>query len=134
MGRSYGGDAVLAALAFTPGEFRGGSDIAGVSNLGLHIRSLHPIFGVVWNARVGRVETEEDLLRSRSPVFKGDQIRVPLLVAHGANDVTGNRVHSDLMVDALRRAGASARYLVFPDEGHGLARPANRLRLDAAAE
>ena len=67
-------------------------------------------------------------------MFKVDQIRVPLLVAHGANDPNVSRVHSDIVVDALRRVGGSPQYLVFPDEGHGLERPENRLRFYAAAE
>ena len=91
-------------------------------------------FKATLDKRVGKVETEEDFLKSRSPLFKADRIRVPLLVAQGANDPRVKQAESDQIVAAARKNGKPVDYLLFPDEGHGLARPENRLRFYAAAE
>jgi len=69
-----------------------------------------------------------------SPLFKADQIKAPLLVARGANDVRVKQAESDSIVAATRRNGKAVEYIVFPDEGHGFARPENRLVFYAAAE
>jgi dipeptidyl aminopeptidase/acylaminoacyl peptidase len=80
------------------------------------------------------VDTEEEFLNSRSPLFKADQIQRPLLIAQGANDPRVKQTESDQIVAAMRRNQLPVTYLVFPDEGHGFARPENRLKFYAAAE
>ena len=73
-------------------------------------------------------------MRSRSPLFRVDQIRSPLMIAQGANDPRVPRAEADQMVEALRSRGISVEYLLFEVEGHGFARPEYRLRFYAAAE
>jgi dienelactone hydrolase len=41
---------------------------------------------------------------------------------------------SDQIVRAMRQKGLEVEYLVYPDEGHGFARPQNRVSFYAAAE
>ena len=84
--------------------------------------------------RVGDIEKEEEFLRSRSPLFKADRIKIPLLIAQGANDPRVKQAESEQIVEALRKGGKPVEYLLFPDEGHGFARPENRLKFFAAAE
>ena len=71
---------------------------------------------------------------SRSPLFKADQIKAPLLIAQGANDPRVKQAESDQIVAAMRKNRKPVEYLVFPDEGHGFARPENNLKFHAAAE
>jgi dipeptidyl aminopeptidase/acylaminoacyl peptidase len=85
-------------------------------------------------AHVGDPETESDLLRQRSPLSAADAIRIPILVAQGANDVRVPRAEAEQIVAALRAKGLPHEYLLFPDEGHGLARPENRAAYYAAVE
>ena len=80
------------------------------------------------------METEEEFLNARSPLFKADQIKVPLLIAQGANDPRVKQAESDQIVAAMRKNNKPVTYLVFPDEGHGFARPENRLKFYAATE
>ncbi len=136
-GGSYGGFAVLSGLTKTPELFACGVDIVGPSNLLTFIRSIPPYWEplkVLFARRVGDVETEEEFLRSRSPLFAVDRIRAPLLIVQGKNDPRVNREESLQIVDALRAAGKTVEYLEFEDEGHGFARPENRLAFYAAAE
>jgi dipeptidyl aminopeptidase/acylaminoacyl peptidase len=59
---------------------------------------------------------------------------VPLLIAQGANDPRVKRAESEQIVAALREKGIEHEYLVFEDEGHGFAKPENRVAFYAAAE
>jgi len=83
---------------------------------------------------VGNPATEAEFLRSRSPLFKVDRITIPLLIAQGANDPRVKQAESEQIVAAMKEKGIEYEYLLFPDEGHGFAKPENRLRFYAAAE
>lgn len=136
-GGSYGGYATLVGLTFTPDEFSCGVDIVGPSSIVTLIRSIPPYWAPLrslFDKRVGNVDTEVEFLNARSPLFKADQIRVPLLIAQGANDPRVKQAESDQIVAAMRKNQKPVEYLVFPDEGHGFARPENRLKFYAAAE
>jgi dipeptidyl aminopeptidase/acylaminoacyl peptidase len=87
-----------------------------------------------FHRRVGDPETDAEFLWSRSPLSRADQISIPLLIAHGANDPRVRQAESQQIVEALRKAGIEHEYLLFPDEGRGFARPENRMRFYAAAE
>jgi dipeptidyl aminopeptidase/acylaminoacyl peptidase len=138
MGWSYGGYATLVGLAFTPDEFVCGVDAVGISNLVTFLKTIPPYWeeqlNPVYKRVVGDIETEQEFLKSRSPLFTADQIKAPLLIAHGANDPRVKQAESDQIVKAMRKSGKPVEYIVFPDEGHGFARPENRLKFYAAAE
>jgi dipeptidyl aminopeptidase/acylaminoacyl peptidase len=136
-GGSYGGYAALVGATFTPDLFRCAVDLVGPSNLKTLIESIPPYWKpmvALFNTRVGNPETEVDFLWSRSPLSKVDQIRIPVLIAQGANDPRVKQAESEQIVAAMRDKGIAYEYLLFPDEGHGFAKPANRLRFYAVAE
>ncbi len=136
-GWSYGGYAALVGMTFTPDVFAAGVAGVGISNLVSWYHSIPPYWEPMReqiNLRVGNADTEEQFMLSRSPLFRVDQIRRPLMIAQGANDPRVPRAEADQMVEALRSRGISVEYLLFEDEGHGFARPENRLSFYAAAE
>jgi dipeptidyl aminopeptidase/acylaminoacyl peptidase len=136
-GGSYGGYAALAGAAFTPGVYRCAIDVVGPSNLITLIKSIPPYWEPmkrVFDLRVGDVDKEPDFLKSRSPLFSAGKIEIPLLIAQGANDPRVKQAEAEQIVDALRAKGKPVEYMLFPDEGHGFAKPANRLKFYAAAE
>jgi dipeptidyl aminopeptidase/acylaminoacyl peptidase len=71
---------------------------------------------------------------SRSPLSKAGDIRIPLLIAQGANDPRVKQAESEQIVAVLQEKGIDHEYMLFPDEGHGFAKPENRLKFYAAAE
>ena len=71
---------------------------------------------------------------SRSPLSRARDIRIPLLIAQGANDPRVKQSESEQIVAALSEAGIEHEYMLFPDEGHGFAKPANRIKFYTAAE
>jgi dipeptidyl aminopeptidase/acylaminoacyl peptidase len=57
-----------------------------------------------------------------------------MLIAQGANDPRVKQAESEQIVDALKKRGCDVQYLLFPDEGHGFARPGNRLKFYEVCE
>ncbi|MEW6152993.1 MAG: S9 family peptidase [Actinomycetota bacterium] len=136
-GGSYGGYAALVGAAFTPDLFRCAVDIVGPSNLATLIGSIPPYWAPMiaqFHTRVGNPETEPDLLWERSPLSKAGDIRIPLLIAQGANDPRVKQAEAEQIVAALTEKGIDHEYMLFPDEGHGFAKPENRLKFYAVAE
>jgi dipeptidyl aminopeptidase/acylaminoacyl peptidase len=136
-GGSYGGYATLVGLTFTPDLFACGVDIVGPSNLITFQETIPPYwkpFEPIFWGRVGHPVKDAEFLKSRSPLFKVDQIKKPLLIAQGANDPRVKKSESLQMVDALKKAGKVVEYVEYSDEGHGFARPENRLDFYAKAE
>ena len=136
-GGSYGGFAALVGATFTPDLFCCAVDVVGPSNLITFIKTIPPYWAPlvhVFHQRVGNPDTEEEFLKVRSPLFKVDQIKIPMLIAQGANDPRVKQAESEQIVEAMKNKGIDFAYLLFPDEGHGFAKPENRLRFYAAAE
>jgi dipeptidyl aminopeptidase/acylaminoacyl peptidase len=139
MGGSYGGYATLAGMTFTPTTFACGVDIVGPSNLFTLLETIPPY----WESgkqqfykRMGDPTTEEGraLLKSRSPLNFADKIARPLLIGQGANDPRVNVRESDQIVAAMNAKHIPVTYVVFPDEGHGFARPVNNIAFNAVTE
>jgi dipeptidyl aminopeptidase/acylaminoacyl peptidase len=136
-GGSYGGYAALVGAAFTPSVFRCAVDIVGPSNLKTLLETIPPYWAPAvaqLYRRVGNPETDAEFLWSRSPLSRARDIRIPLLIAQGANDPRVKQAESEQIVAALSEAGIEHEYMLFPDEGHGFAKPENRLRFHTAAE
>jgi len=136
-GGSYGGYAALVGAAFTPDVFACAVDIVGPSSLRTLIASIPPYWEPLrrmFYHRIGNPETEPEFLDERSPLHRAADIRCPLLIAQGANDPRVKQQESEQIVEAIRSRGGEVEYMVFEDEGHGFARPENRLRFYTAAE
>ncbi|MFN3989819.1 MAG: alpha/beta fold hydrolase [Erythrobacter sp.] len=139
MGGSYGGYATLAGLTFTPDTFACGVDIVGPSNLETLLATIPPYWAPLvkqFHERMGDPNTPEGLalLRAASPLHKADQIKRPLLIAQGANDPRVKQSESDQIVAAMKAAKIPVTYVLYPDEGHGFARPENNIAFYAIAE
>jgi len=139
MGGSYGGYATLVGLTFTPDKFAAGVDIVGPSNLITLLNSIPPYwktFRDQFRLRVGDIDSAEGrrLLRDRSPLTHVDEIKKPLLIGQGANDPRVKQAEADQIVNAMSARNIPVTYVLYPDEGHGFARPENRLSFFAVAE
>ena len=139
MGGSYGGYATLVGLTFTPETFVCGVDIVGPSNLVTLLQNVPPYWVPIlpmMKDRVGDWTTEEGQksLLAKSPLARVDQIQRPLLIGQGANDPRVKQVESDQIVEAMKQKNIPVTYVLYPDEGHGFARPENRLSFYAVAE
>ena len=140
MGGSYGGYATLVGVTFTPDTFACGVDIVGPSNLITLVESFPAYWGpqleATWYTYVGNPENESDRadMVSRSPLTRVGDIKVPLLIGQGENDPRVTKGESDQIVTAMSERDLPVTYLNYPDEGHGFARPENRLSFYATTE
>jgi len=136
-GGSYGGYSALAGAAFTPDVFKCAVDIVGPSNIFTLLKTIPPYWKPMmslFTSRVGDPEKDKELLRAASPLFSADKIHIPMLIGQGANDPRVNHAEAEQIVDALEKNGQHVVYVVYSDEGHGFARPENRIDFNARAE
>jgi dipeptidyl aminopeptidase/acylaminoacyl peptidase len=137
-GVSYGGYAALAGAAFTPDLYKCAIDLCGPSNVATCIKSFAPYWGIrsIWNARVGNPDdpADKELLMKASPLFAADRIKIPMLIAQGANDPRVIQSESDQIIAAIEKNDGHATYILYPDEGHGVLRPPNHKDFMARAE
>ncbi len=139
LGASYGGYSALAGAAFNPDVFRCAVDIVGPSNLVTLLSTIPPH----WTAMKGRLYTrvgnptdpaELELLKKASPLNSANKIRIPVLIGQGANDPRVKQAESEQIVAAMEKNGLGVGYVLYPDEGHGFARPENNIDFMARTE
>jgi dipeptidyl aminopeptidase/acylaminoacyl peptidase len=138
-GGSYGGYSALTAATRTPEVFACIVDVFGISNLITFMATIPPYWGPwfsIWKNRLGDPATEEGraFLTERSPLTHIDRAVRPILIAQGMQDVRVVAAESEQMVTALKKRGVPVTYITFADEGHGFARPENRMAFYAATE
>lgn len=138
-GGSYGGYATLAGLAMHPTTFACGVDIVGPSNLFTLLQTIPPYWKSGYEQMVQRMgdprtDAGRALLKAASPLTYADRIERPLLIGQGANDPRVNKRESDQIVAAMKAKKIPVTYVLYPDEGHGFARPENRTSFNAIEE
>ena len=136
-GFSYGGYEVLVALTLSPDEFRCGIALSPPSSLITLLEAMPPYWKPILSmlkSRVGDLQTERDFLAKRSPISHVDAIRSPLFIAQGVNDPRVKLQEAERMVRRMQSEQKTVELLVFPDEGHGITKEANRIRFYEEAE
>lgn len=131
IGGSYGGYMTMAAMTFTPEEFKVGVNIFGVTNWIRTTKSIPAYWESFRNAlyqEIGDPYTADSVrLKAISPLFHADQIKNPIMVLQGANDPRVLQVESDEIVAAAQANGVAVEYVLFPDEGHGFRKKENNI-------
>jgi dipeptidyl aminopeptidase/acylaminoacyl peptidase len=141
-GGSYGGYATMMGLVREPDLFKCGIDVVGVTDLFWWIELGYTDFNrgdakaaEAWLTRtIGDPDKDRPMMTANSPRFQAAKVKAPVLIVHGANDVRVPIRHGEAMRDALKAAGQQPEWLVFPDEGHGFRRAANRIAYYKAIE
>ena len=128
MGGSYGGYMTLACLTMQPDLWAAGVDTVGMSNLETFLENTGPWRRPLREAEYGSLARDRDFLREVSPIHHVHKIKAPLMVIQGANDPRVPKSEADQMVATLRDKGHPVEYLLFADEGHGVAKLPNRVK------
>ncbi len=127
MGGSYGGFMVLAALTHQPERWAGGVDIVGIAHFGTFLRNTSAYRQRHRAAEYGDPEKDADFFEATAPLRLADRIRAPLMVIQGKNDPRVPVSEAEQIVEAARKNGVEVEYLLYEDEGHGLAKLRNRI-------
>jgi len=126
-GGSYGGYMVLAGVAFQPTLWAAGVDIVGIASLVTFLENTSSYRREVREREYGTLAEDRDFLEEASPLNRVDDIQAPLFVIHGANDPRVPLSEAEQIAEALAKRDIPCQLLVYPDEGHGLAKLKNRL-------
>jgi dipeptidyl aminopeptidase/acylaminoacyl peptidase len=126
-GGSYGGYMVLAGLAFQPELWAAGVDIVGIASLVTFLENTSAYRRAHREREYGSLAEDRGFLLEASPLTHVAAMRAPLFVIHGRNDPRVPVSEAEQIVASLRERGVRCELHVYEDEGHGLARLANRL-------
>jgi dipeptidyl aminopeptidase/acylaminoacyl peptidase len=114
-------------LAFQPSLWAAGVDIVGIASLVTFLENTSDYRRSTREREYGYLATDREFLESASPLSRVDDLRAPLLVIHGANDPRVPLSEAEQITEALTKRGVPCELLVYPDEGHGLAKLKNKL-------
>lgn len=128
-GGSYGGFMVLACMAFHPGFWAAGVDIVGIVNFVTFLENTAVYRRAQRETEYGSLENDRELLEKISPIHSIEKIEAPLLLIHGANDPRVPLSEAEQVVVRLKEVGRYVELLVYPDEGHGIAKLQNKLNV-----
>jgi dipeptidyl aminopeptidase/acylaminoacyl peptidase len=126
-GASYGGYMTMAGITEFPERFAAAVCVCGIVNFRTFFQKTEPWMAAVSKSEYGDPD-DGDLLDRLSPIHRMDRVRTPTLVLHGANDTNCPVVEAEQMVDEIGRRGVPVELVLFPDEGHGFLKTANRVR------
>ena len=131
IGGSYGGYMTMAALTYTPEDFKVGVNIFGVTNWLRTLKSIPPWWESFKDAlytEMGDPNTADSVrLRQISPLFHTEKVTKPLIVLQGAKDPRVLKVESDEIVAGVKKNGVPVEYVLFEDEGHGFVKKENQI-------
>ncbi|HEY1605287.1 MAG TPA: S9 family peptidase [Allosphingosinicella sp.] len=138
MGGSYGGYAAMWAAARNPDIYRCAISIAGISDMGAMLRydaswMTAKRYYHDWRDRIRGAQNQD--LDGISALKHVDEIRIPLLIAHGKDDGRVPDSQSIRLHEALEKAGKPHEFVLYPGEGHGFSKEADSVdflkRMDA---
>ncbi len=122
-GASYGGYAALYGGARTPDLYKCVASFAGVSDLRALVKWEHSTKGHEARYRyaeraIGDPVKDAARLKAASPATYTSGYQPPVLLIHGAKDVSSPVTQSEAMAQALKRAGKDVKLSIYPGEGH----------------
>lgn len=128
-GASFGGYAALMSVVKEPDRYQCAAGFAGVYDLTEMDRSDIPFQPGGDNYLETAIGTDEEELRSQSPVFNTDRIKVPIYLVHGTDDRRVPVFHARTMIDALEESGVEFESWIERGASHGFYGNDNRTRL-----
>jgi len=134
-GWSYGGYAAMAGLAFTPELYKCGASGAGPSDLLLLVgdasRRSESVYlgGDSWRDRLGDPTKDRERLIATSPAKHVANIKAPLLLIHGSDDIVVPIRQSLVMQAAMKAAGKPVELVTISGDDHWLSRPSTNKRV-----
>ncbi len=118
----------MAGLTEYPELFAAGVNQFGMVNFFTFFKHTQPWMAAISTVEYGDPQTQKDLLEKLSPLGKLDRIRAATMVQHGANDTNVPVIEAEQIVAHLKTRNIPVEYILFPDEGHGWRKTANRIR------
>lgn len=125
-GGSYGGFMAVATIIEGADVFGASVNVVGIVNMKTFLERTSGYRQKLREAEYGPL-SDPAFLDSVSPINRANEIRVPMLIAHGANDPRVPVAEAMQLAVALQKRGHNPELMFFPDEGHGFAKLENRI-------
>jgi dipeptidyl aminopeptidase/acylaminoacyl peptidase len=133
VGASYGGYAALAGAALDAGVYRCAVSVAGIGDLARFVTWSKAQNGVsafrYWTRFMGAENADAPTLAAISPAAHVDRVGIPILLVHGRDDTVVPLEQSQIMADALKKAGKPVDLVIEKGEDHWLSRGETRLQM-----
>lgn len=130
VGASYGGYAALWGAIRNPEIYRCAVSLAGVTDIRAMLKYDRRLLVASRYSKLHRkqIEGEEKRdLAAVSPLQQAARLKVPVLLAHGAIDVTVPADQGRKLLAALRERGAPVQAVFYPFAGHDFGRTEDSL-------
>lgn len=125
-GGSYGGFMSVACIIEGPDVFGASVDVVGIVNMKTFLEQTKGYRRALREAEYGPL-TDPEFLKTVSSIHRIDEIKCPMMIAHGLNDPRVPVGEAMQLAVALQKRGDDPELLFFPDEGHGFAKLENRI-------
>ena len=127
MGTSYGGYMTIMALGRTPDTFAAGVETCGITNWTSMYERGSPALRSYQEGLIGHPVKDKEVYESTSPLTYLGQVKAPLLVIQGDNDIRVPKFEAEQVAATLASLGKTVDARYYADEGHGLMKRENQL-------
>ncbi len=133
VGASYGGYAAMAGAALQHGVYRCAASFGGISDLRRQVVFSRGMYGLsaqrYWVRFMGADDLKDPVLAQYSPAAHAAEVDIPVLLIHGRDDTVVPLEQSQMMADALQKAGKAVELVVQKGADHWLSRGDTRLAM-----
>ena len=117
----------LMALAKTPQVWAAGVDSYGIVNWFTTLQNEDAFLQEYDKALLGDPIQDKKLYEAQSPITFIKQIKAPLLVLHGDNDIRVPKEESEQVVALVQAQHGTVQAHYYPNEGHGFSKRENQI-------
>lgn len=133
LGSSYGGYSAMVSAIRWPGRFRCAVSIAGISDRVLFFTASDSARTEkrrkLMEQMIGDPNTETADMQRYSPLYRHEELTLPVMLVHGREDLRVDYEHARRLVRMLNLADRPPVLIDLKDEGHGIEDDANRTRV-----
>ncbi len=132
-GGSYGGYSTLVGVSLFAESYDAGLAIVGMSSLITFIENTAPYRRALRMNEYGDPAKDRETMLKLSPVTYIDKVTKPLMIAHGATDPRVPVGEAVQFYETVQKKNKNSKLVIFPDEGHGVAKRPNIVLLNSYA-
>jgi dipeptidyl aminopeptidase/acylaminoacyl peptidase len=126
-GGSYGGYMSLIAIGRMPDFWAASVEVYGIVNWRSMWERGSPALREYQRELLGSPETHPEVYDRTSPLTYLDQVKAPLLVLQGENDLRVPAYEAEQVVEYLQKAGKTVDSKIYAEEGHGFDKRENQI-------
>lgn len=126
MGGSAGGYSTLMALTTQNKIWAAGISLYGISEQFSLAKECHRFEQGYTESLIGKLPDCGQTYKERSPINHVKNLQAPVLLVHGEKDLAVPPEQSISFQRQAQKLGKTCELILFPDEGHGIKKPANK--------